>query len=204
MTKQDYTALVFVVDRSGSMASIAKDMEGGISTLLKTQSELPGELTVDYIRFDTEIEHVYKAEAPENVKVRIDARGGTALNDAIGFTINTVGNRFAGLAEEERPSQVIVAIVTDGYENASREFNRAKVKEMVQHQTDKYDWNFMYLGANQDAVLVADGFGIAKGSALTWNPNNAFAASATMDSYVTSTRSGIAYNFTEADRLANQ
>lgn len=204
MTQQDYTALVFVVDRSGSMQSIAKDMEGGISALLESQKAVPGKLTVDYVRFDSIVEHVHEAADPADVVVEISPRGSTALYDAVGQTINRLGARFAALPEDERPGQVIFAIVTDGYENASREFSGAKIQEMVKHQTDEYGWNFMYLGANQDAVLTAQTLGIAAGGALTYNTANVRSMTQTMDSYVTQTRSGIAYNFTEADRLANK
>lgn len=203
MTQQDYTALAFVVDRSGSMTGIARDMEGGISALLTKQQELPGLLTVDYVRFDNQVEHVYKGVGPAGVQIRIAPRGSTALYDAIGTTIDALGKRFAEMPEDRRPGKVIVAIVTDGYENASYRFTREQIKEMIQHQTDVYNWDFMYIGANQDAVLVAETFGINAGSALTYNTNDIAMASATMDSYVTNTRSFGSYAFSAADRANN-
>lgn len=204
LTKQDYTALVFVVDRSGSMWGIAEDMEGGISALLESQQELPGTLTVDFVRFDNVVETVYSFADPANVKIKVEPRGGTALYDAVGQTINRFGAELAALPEDERPENVIFSIVTDGYENASREFTGEKIQEMVKHQTDEYGWNFMYLGANQDAVFVAQTLGIAAGGALTYNTANVRGMTQTFDSYVTQTRSGLAAGFTEQDRLANK
>lgn len=203
MTKQDYTALVFVVDRSGSMWGIAEDMEGGISELLKKQRELPGKLTVDYVRFDTVVEQVYHLADPADVEIEISPRGSTALNDAVGQTIRSFGQVLAAMPEDERPSKVIFAIVTDGYENASREYTREAVKAMVKHQTDVYNWDFIYIGANQDAVEVGRTLGVKGGSALTFNPANVVAMTATMDSYVGATRSMGSYNFTDDDRLKN-
>ena len=204
MTKKDYTALVFVVDRSGSMWDIAQDMEGGISALLESQQKLPGKLTVDFVRFDGVVDRVYAMAKPEDVKVKIEPRGSTALLDAVGQTITQFGADLAALDEDERPEHVIFAIVTDGFENASREFTYDQIQEMVKHQTDKYGWNFMYLGANQDAVFVAQTIGIAAGGALTYNTANVRGMTQTMDSYVVGTRSGLVTTFTEADRLANQ
>lgn len=206
LTQQDYTALVFIVDRSGSMAGIARDMEGGISALIESQKALPGKLTVDYVRFDSYVEHVYEFANPDTVAnyIKIEPRGSTALNDAVGHTIDRFGARLAQLPENLRPGKVIVAIVTDGWENASRLFTAEQVKVKVQHQTDVYGWDFLYLGANQDAVFVAEGLGISAGSALTYNTANVGAMAQTMDSYVTGTRSMGSYTFSAADRAANQ
>ena len=95
----------------------------------------------------------------------------TALYDAVGRTINSVGQRLALLTEDERPNQVLFVIMTDGFENASREFNSAKTSEMIAHQRSLYKWEFTFIGANQDAVLSAKEIGIAAGNALTYAPN---------------------------------
>jgi hypothetical protein len=230
MTLKDYTALVLIVDSSGSMARIANDMEGAIDTLLDQQRKLPGKLTVDTVYFDAprggfisrtiwpgsasafepavhewykEVDHFAD---PKDVVPTIVPGGGTALLDAIGRKINSFGEALAGLAEDERPETVLVAIVTDGEENSSHEFTYEQIQEMVKHQTDVYNWDFMYLGANQDAIAVAGRFGVKGGSALTWNTDNVAMASATMDSYVTNTRSFGAgsYEFTAEEREANK
>jgi Mg-chelatase subunit ChlD len=204
MTKQDYTALVFVVDASGSMFDIVNDMEGAIKSLLETQQELPGKLTVDVVYFNTYSKNAYTLADPKNVVVRIQPGGGTALNDAVGLKIDSFGYTLAAMPEDERPSQVIFAIVTDGEENSSRMYSANQVKNKVKHQADVYGWNFLYLGANQDAVFVADGLGIPMTSALTWNVHDVATAGSTMNSYVTGTRSVGSYAFTDADRDANR
>jgi uncharacterized protein YegL len=204
MTKQDYTALVFLVDASGSMWDIRKDMEGAIASLLNSQQEAPGKLTVDVVYFNTYSKTAYEFADPKNVVISINPGGGTALNDAIGMKIDSFGRQLAILPEAERPSQVIFAIVTDGEENSSRLFTASQVKAKVQHQADVYGWNFVYLGANQDAVFVAREFGIGAQSALTYNTANIGAMAQTFDSYVTTTRSMGTATFTDADRVANK
>lgn len=204
MTKKDYTALVFVVDRSGSMHGIAKDMEGGIQALIDSQKESPGTLTIDFVRFDNTIDYVHRFASPDDVKIKVEPRGGTALYDAIGSTITEFGTALAALSEDERPENVIFAIVTDGYENASREFRQESVKTLIETQTDEFSWKFVYLGANQDAVLVAGGLGIGAHSALTYNTKNVRGMTQTFDSYVTQTRAGGQSVFSNADREANK
>lgn len=203
MTQQDYTALVFVVDRSGSMQSIARDMEGGISALLESQRDLEGTLTVDAVLFDTHIDYIHHLADPY-VTIPINPRGSTALYDAVGSTISTFGAALAAMPEEERPGKVIFAIVTDGYENASREYTQAQVKEMVEHQTDVYGWDFMYLGANQDAVTVGTGLGVAAGSSLTYNTANVKGMALAASEYVMTSRTVGAAAFSASTRAANQ
>lgn len=203
MTQQDYTALVFVVDRSGSMQGIAKDMEGGINTLIQEQKKLPGTITVDYVRFDNVVEHVHEFAHPDNVHISIQPRNSTALYDAVGQTIDRFGANLRMLPETVRPSKVVFVIVTDGWENASKFHTAEGVKAKVQHQTDVYGWDFVYLGANQDAILVGEGLGISTGSSLTYNVANVGAMTQTMNSYVTGTRSLGSHSFSAADRQNN-
>jgi hypothetical protein len=113
----------------------------------------------------------------------------TALYDAIGKTINTVGRELADLDESERPGLVQFVIITDGMENASREFTSDAVKNLITHQTEKYNWDFVFIGSNQDAVLTASTLGISAGSALTYDNATVGAASASLGDYVTTTRS---------------
>ncbi len=168
--KENSVALIVIVDRSGSMQNIAKDMEGGLNTFLKEQKELEGECLVTLAQFDSIYELVYANKPIKNVgKYKLEPRGGTALLDAIGQTINRVGATLSSLPEWERPSQVRVIIITDGEENSSHEFKLDQIKSMIKHQTDKYNWEFTYLGANQDAINVAGGLGLGKGAALTYN-----------------------------------
>jgi hypothetical protein len=140
MTKADYTALLLIVDRSGSMASIATDMEGAIKNLLDEQRALPGVLTVDYVRFDDQIEYVHRLADPATVQIKIKPRNMTALNDAVGIAFNSFGATLAAMHEDTRPGKVLVAIVTDGHENASREYTGAQVKELIETQQRDYNW----------------------------------------------------------------
>lgn len=200
MTDRDYTHLQFVVDRSGSMVTIASDMEGAVRQLLKDQRELPGKLTVGFVRFDDEVEEMTTFADAEDVDPTLSPRNRTALYDAMGTTINKLGDRLAGLPEDVRPGKVLFVIVTDGLENASRDFTAAEVKTMVERQTNEFAWEFVYLGANQDAVMVAKDMGIAAKSALTYDPSQVAVAAAAVSDYTTRTRSYQEAAFTDDDR----
>ena len=156
----NYTDISIVVDRSGSMESIRGDMEGAIKHFLDEQKKVDGKCTVSLYEFDNVYNSVY-----ENIPVKetkdytLNPRGMTALNDAIGRTINSLGEKYRKMPENERPGKIFFIVVTDGHENASREFNGDKIKEMVKHQSDVYNWSFVYLGANQDAVLTGANLG---------------------------------------------
>lgn len=203
MTNADYTALLLIVDRSGSMADIAEDMEGGIRTLLDEQAAQPGRLTVDFVRFDDKYEHVAKLADPAKVKVKISPRGSTALLDAVGRAVTEFGETLAAMPEEERPGTVLVAIVTDGLENASKEWTGAAVKALVEQQTADYSWTFTYLGANQDAISVAHHIGINPSAALTYGTADVAAMATSLSGYVTTTRStGVAAAYSVEDRDA--
>lgn len=170
VTKPNSTSIVFVVDRSGSMNRIASDMEGGFQTFVEKQKETPGSCDVSLVRFDTEYEEVYLALPLESVPpLKIEPRGSTALLDAIGRSIVQTGTRLAALSDEDRPGQVVFVIITDGLENASREFGRGKINEMITHQREKYSWEFVFLGANQDAIATAKSIGISGVNAVTYD-----------------------------------
>jgi len=162
---QNLSELIFILDRSGSMAGLEADTIGGYNSMIEKQKQEPGEAKVTTVLFDDEYELLHDAVDIKKIAPMTNkqyfARGMTALMDAVGKTINSVGNRLANTPEEERPAQVIVVITTDGYENASLEFNKSKVKEMIEHQTNKYSWKFMFLGANIDAANEAASIGIA-------------------------------------------
>lgn len=157
MTKADYTHLALIVDRSGSMASMASEAQNGINKLIKEQAEVPGDITVSLYQFDNEYEKVFgpinAKDAPQYV---LNPRWSTALLDATHRAIVETGEFLSAKPESQRPSKVVFVVVTDGYENASREVNREKVKNLITQQTEKYNWEFIYLGANLDAV--ADSF----------------------------------------------
>jgi hypothetical protein len=171
--KKGLTKIVFVVDRSGSMSSIAKDMIGGFNQFIKTQKENKvGECRVTFNQFDDIFEEVYKNVEVNDVKDltsdTFQPRGSTALLDAIGRTITNVGVELSALPEGERPERVLIVILTDGGENSSREYTNDKVKEMVKHQTEVYKWEFSYIGANQDSWTVGASYGFTGSSTLNY------------------------------------
>lgn len=171
--KKSYTKIVFVIDRSGSMSSIKTDMEGGLKNFLAEQKKAKlGKCDVSLYQFDDHYETVYESKDIDEVPdYSLTPRNMTALYDAVGKTINRVGSQLAALKEDDRPDRVMMVIITDGLENSSSEFTAAKIQEMVKHQTNKYNWQFSYLGSNQDAWAVGGALGIAAGSTMTYANN---------------------------------
>jgi Mg-chelatase subunit ChlD len=168
MTDSNYTALLLVIDRSGSMTTIRDDMVGGLQTMLAEQAAQPGMLTVDVVIFDTEIEHTHSFADPKETQVVLEPRGGTALHDALGLSINQFGTALAALPEHARPETVQVVVVTDGFENSSREYTAATVRALIEQQKEKYGWDFVFLGANQDAVVTGRDLGFDAQSSMTY------------------------------------
>ncbi len=169
------TDITIILDRSGSMASVKDDTIGGFNNFLSEQQKIEGEAVLSLVQFDDQYETVYLDKDIRSADKLTDAtfqpRGMTALFDAVGRTIISVGQRFAALSEAERPDKILLVIMTDGFENSSREFNAAKVGEMIKHQRDVYNWQFMFIGANQDAVLSAEAINIPAAAALTYAAN---------------------------------
>lgn len=171
--KKSYTKIVFVIDRSGSMSTIKNDMEGGLKNFIAEQKKANlGKCDVSLYQFDNVYETVYEnkdlADVPE---YNLSPRNMTALYDAVGKTINRVGDQLRTLAESDRPDRVMMVIITDGQENSSSEFTATNIQELVKHQSDKYNWQFSYLGSNQDAWAVGGALGIAANSTLTYANN---------------------------------
>lgn len=164
------TDITVILDRSGSMESCRTDAEGGLNTFVKTQAEQPGEALFSLVQFDNEYEFVHRGVPIKDVpKYTLAPRGGTALLDAVGRTINETGARLASMSEDDRPGLVIIAILTDGHENSSKEFVRSQIREMIERQTKDYNWQFTYLGANQDAFAAANSMGISSASTLNYS-----------------------------------
>lgn len=170
--KKDLVELVFILDRSGSMSNLTQDTIGGFNSMIERQKNEPGEARVTTVLFDDQYEILHDHVDIKEIKPLTDkeyyARGMTALLDAIGRTVNSVGKRLADTPEDERPEKVIVVITTDGFENASREFKKDDVKSMIEHQQSKYSWMFMFLGANMDAVEEASSLGVNSKFARTY------------------------------------
>jgi uncharacterized protein YegL len=175
--KIGYTDISVVLDRSGSMESVRSDTIGGLNAFLADQREAGGEATITLVQFDNIYEVVYSAIPLTDAKPLDNStfvpRGSTALLDAIGRTVHATGRRFEAMAEDRRPEKVVFVILTDGLENASQEFTAQKVNDMISHQRDVYKWEFVFLGANQDAITTAANLGIGAANALTYAANSA-------------------------------
>lgn len=174
--KDGFTYIAVVLDRSGSMSSIRESTIGGFNKFLAEQKAVPGEALLTLAQFDDQYEIVHNAlmlrDVPELTAATFVPRGYTALDDAIGRTIDALGARLAGMREQDRPSKVIVVIITDGGENASKEY-KGRAAQMIEHQRTKYSWEFVYIGANQDAVATARSYNINPNNALNYAANNA-------------------------------
>lgn len=158
--KKDYTHIVLLIDRSGSMSSIRKDMEGGIKSFIDKQKLEPGICTITVAHFDNEYELLFNRVPINEVKdIEIRPRNTTALIDSMARLIKDVGEDLEKLNEDERPERVLFVTITDGEENASREYTNEMLKKLIKEQEDVYSWNFTYIGANQDAFNSASKFG---------------------------------------------
>lgn len=162
--KQGLTEMIFILDKSGSMDHLTEDTIGGFNSMIKQQKQEEGEAYVTTVLFSsyhtTLHNHVNINDIQPITEKDYYAMGTTALLDAVGDTIHSVGKRLSETPEEERPEKVIFVITTDGMENASQEFTKSQVKEMIEHQQEKYSWTFMFLGANIDAVSEGSSLGI--------------------------------------------
>jgi len=169
--KKDLTHIIIVLDRSGSMSGIQRATISGFNEFIGQQRTLPGTATLLAVKFDDQYELLYEgglAGAPPLDENNFVPRGMTALQDAIGRTIDEAGRKLAATGEDQRPEKVIFVVLTDGLENASKEYSREKVAEMIGHQREKYSWEFVFLGANQDAVLVGAGLNIPQQASMTY------------------------------------
>ncbi|MDR3121763.1 MAG: VWA domain-containing protein [Clostridiales bacterium] len=171
--KNNLMALVFILDRSGSMGGLESDTIGGFNAMLAKQQAQPGECRITTVLFDGEYEVLHdrldlKAVSPITDKEYF-VRGNTALLDAVGKTIGKIGNAQKQSKPEYRADKVLFVITTDGMENASREYTYAKVKSQIERQKSRYGWEFIFLGANIDAAEVADSFGIDRSRAQNFH-----------------------------------
>jgi hypothetical protein len=173
MTKPNTSLIVVVLDRSASMGTVLMPTIEGFNSFLTNQKEVPGAATTTLVQFDDKYEVVYAnkalTEAPLLTKETYIPRGFTALFDAIGKTIDDVGASLAAMPESERPAKVVFVVQTDGFENASKKYSGDQIRAMVTHQRDTYNWDFVFLGANIDAVATATGFGMNPTMAVTYN-----------------------------------
>ncbi|WNG87769.1 VWA domain-containing protein [Mycobacterium sp. ITM-2016-00317] len=170
MPNPSLTRIVFLLDRSGSMASIRTDVIGGFDAFLTEQRAGQGDCTVTLAQFDNEYEVVYQGIPLADVPpLALLPRGGTALFDSMGRVITDTAAEIAAMPEADRPGTVVVAIMTDGMENSSKEWRQSDVRALVERQTDEHGWEFLYMGADQDAVEVGRGLGVREGQSITYS-----------------------------------
>ena len=173
MTRSDLTHLYVLLDRSGSMQSIKSDIVGGFDAFVAEQRSATGECRMTLARFDNEYELVFANLPITQVgSLVLEPRGSTALLDSIGRLVVDAGARLAALPEHDRPGTVVVAVMTDGFENASREWTHASIKAIVDQQTRDYGWQFLYMGADQDAIEVGGRLGVDAAHAVTYSRGN--------------------------------
>jgi len=169
MSNPNLTHLVFLLDRSGSMQSIASDVVGGFEAFVAEQRAGEGLCTATLAQFDNEYEVVYRGIPIRQVPpLALWPRGATALHDSMGKLITDTAAEINALPEDDKPGNVIVAIMTDGMENASQEWRQPDITALVEQQTNDHWWEFFYMGADQDAVEIGRGLGVKDGQAVTY------------------------------------
>ncbi|MDD6805203.1 MAG: VWA domain-containing protein [Clostridiales bacterium] len=170
--RKGLTEVVFILDRSGSMSGLEADTIGGFNSMIAKQKKEEGEAYISTVLFDDQTEVLYDRVPIQRVEPMNDnqyyVRGCTALLDALGGAIHHIGNVHKYAREEDRPEKTLFIITTDGMENASHKYSYDKVKKMVERQKKEYGWEFLFLGANIDAIEVAGRFGIAANRAINY------------------------------------
>jgi len=167
--KKGLTEIIYVLDRSGSMGHLTGDTIGAYNSYLDEQKAFDGETKITTVLFDDKYELLFNGVSVCDAYLdheKYYVRGMTALYDAVGKTIIDVGARLSATPESERPEKVIFIITTDGYENASKEFTKHRVREMIEHQQNKYNWKFLFFGANIDSAEAASSIGVPQEEAF--------------------------------------
>lgn len=174
--KANQTELVFILDKSGSMCGLESDTIGGYNAMLKNQQEEPGEALITTVLFDDQYELLHDRNNIQGLlpitEKEYQVGGCTALLDAIGKSIQKIVNAQRHIQEEQRPDKVLFIITTDGMENASREYSYERIKAMVERQKEVYGWEFIFLGANIDAISTAARFGIGADRAANYHADS--------------------------------
>ncbi len=174
--RKNLTEIVFILDRSGSMSGLEGDTIGGFNSMIEKQKNAEGEALISTVLFDNISEVIHDRVSVQNIKpmTREDytVRGCTALLDAIGGAIHHIGNVHKYARAEDVPEHTLFVITTDGMENASHRYSSEKVKKMIERQKEKYGWEFLFLGANIDAVETARHFGISEDRAVNYHSDS--------------------------------
>lgn len=173
MSKSKFIEVVFILDRSGSMAGLEADTIGGFNSLIQKQKKEDGRAVISTVLFDDNCEVLHDRKTLDDISPMTEedyyVRGCTALLDAVGGAIHHIGNVHKYASAEDRPEKTLFIITTDGMENASRMYSYEKVKLMIERQKKRFGWEFLFLGANMDAVSVAGRFGIAPERAVRFH-----------------------------------
>lgn len=216
--KPNFIHVCFIIDSSGSMYASVNDVKGGYAQTIKEQLEVKeGECAVSLFTFETEVHEHFVLKNIKEVDREIEyyPNGWTAMNDGIGTAIVRVGQELAALPEDERPSQNLIVIMTDGEENASKEYRFDQIKEMIKEQTDKYNWKFVYFGTDLTNAKDVNNLGIGtrgfssrsnmtanydvvNNAAKTYRMSDARVAAATMDSYITTATYSMSAEYEQA------
>ena len=174
--KKNLTELVFILDRSGSMSGLENDTIGGFNAMIEKQKRDAGEAYVSTVLFDNHREVIHDRVDIQKVepmnREQYYVRGSTALLDAVGKSIRHIANVHKYAREEDRPEKTLFIITTDGMENASHEYSYERVRKMIEHEKDKYGWEFIFLGANIDAAKEAARFGIDESRAANYHADS--------------------------------
>lgn len=204
----DWTAIGLVIDRSGSMWSVAEDTKGGVKEFITSQKKQEGKAALTLVQFDHEYQVLKNfaelGSVDENEFLsQYQPRGSTALLDAIGRTIQEMGQKMAEMTPAERPARVIVTIVTDGQENASKEYTASKIKALVEEKRAA-GWNFVFLGADLDSIQVAESYGFDRKQSAYYKGSNISSTLETVSEKVKDARNGqeVLFSTEERDKLA--
>lgn len=177
MMKKNLTEIIFILDRSGSMSGLEADTIGGFNSMIEKQKKSDGEAMISTVLFDNVSEVIHDRVSVLDIQPMTDkdytVRGCTALLDAIGGAIHHIGNIHKYARAEDVPEHTLFVITTDGMENASRHYNAERVKQMIERQKARYGWEFLFLGANIDAVETARHFGIGADRAVNYHSDSA-------------------------------
>ena len=212
MTRQDYTDVTLVLDRSGSMHSIADDVVGGVNSFVDEQKAVPGECRLTLIQFDDVNPHdvVHSGKPVQEIAAlttqTYQPRGNTPLWDAVGKAAVATGERLSAMPEHERPAHVIFVIMTDGLENASRDWTKQQVANLLKGQQEIYSWQVVYLGADHDAMAAGADMGIHHANVAAYGKQNFAGAAKTTSEKVRLMRAGtskdMAYSADDRNKMA--